>query len=307
MSQKLKAMKLTKIVFCLMLLGGGLVSCIREDFDGCYSSNRLLLSYKGDGAEEIFNDKICRVEMFVFDAENKCVNSSILPREQVESRTALLPTLAAGDYRIICVGNTHATHINNVDACDYCKMCFASEDYIAGEVVSGNDSLYYASTYYTVQPYNGRDDNHEQTIEFASSHYDVAIEVAGIPAVESRAGALPELQICGVTPMTDFENNVTGEATDYILETQYEPAGMLLTARANIMRHDNHEDVNVRLFAAGSKDLLAEVNMAEFLAANPIIDCSKHEVLIPIRIEFKSGEVTVTVPEWYVEEVKPEF
>lgn len=47
--------------------------------------------------------------------------------------------------------------------------------------------------------------------------------------------------------------------------------------------------------------------MAEFLAANPIIDCSKHEVLIPIRIEFKSGEVTVTVPEWYVEEVKPNF
>ena len=73
------------------------------------------------------------------------------------------------------------------------------------------------------------------------------------------------------------------------------------------MRHENHEDVNVRLFAAGSKDLLAKVNMAEFLAATPIIDCSKHEVLIPIRIEFKSGEVTVTVPEWYVENVKPEF
>ena len=107
--------------------------------------------------------------------------------------------------------------------------------------------------------------------------------------------------------MTDFENNATGEATDYILETQYEPAGMLLTARTNIMRHENHEDVNVRLFAAGSKDLLAEVNMAEFLAANPIIDCSKQEVLIPIRIEFKLGEVTVTVPEWYVENVKPEF
>lgn len=307
MSQKLKAMKLTKIVFCLMLLGGGLVSCIREDFDGCYSSNRLLLSYKGDGVEEIFNDKICRVEMFVFDAENKCVNSSILPSEQVESRTALLPKLAAGDYRIICVGNTHATQISNIAECDYSKMCFASEDYLAGEVVSGNDSLYYASTYYTVLPYTGRDDSHEQTIEFASSHYDIAVEVAGVPAVGSRAGAMPELRICGVSPMTDFENNATGEATDYILETQYEPEGMLLTARTNIMRHDNHEDVDVRLLSADGNDLLAEVNLAEFLAANPIIDCSKHEVLIPIRIEFKSGEVTVTVPEWYVENVKPEF
>ena len=49
------------------------------------------------------------------------------------------------------------------------------------------------------------------------------------------------------------------------------------------------------------------VNLARFLADNPIIDCSKHEVLIPIRIEFKSGEITVSVPEWYIEQVKPEF
>ena len=27
----------------------------------------------------------------------------------------------------------------------------------------------------------------------------------------------------------------------------------------------------------------------------------------PIRIEFKSGSVSITVPEWYVDEVKPEF
>ena len=33
----------------------------------------------------------------------------------------------------------------------------------------------------------------------------------------------------------------------------------------------------------------------------------KQEVLIPIRIEFKAGAIKVTVPEWYVEQVKPEF
>lgn len=300
-------MKLTKIVFCLMLLGGSLASCIREDFDDCYSINKLLLSYKGDGTTEIFNDKICRVEMYVFDAENKCVNSSTLPKDQVESRTAALPPLAAGNYRIICVGNTHSTRIDNISAGDFSQIRFASEDYLAGNDVSGNDSLYYASTYYTVKPFTGRDDYHEQTIEFASSHYDVLVEVAGIPVAENRAGGLPVIQISGVTPMTDFENNVTGDPTDYTLETQYESSSMLLTARANIMRHENHEDVNVRLFPTRAGESLAEVNLAEFLAANPIIDCSKHEVLIPIRIEFKSGEVTVSVPEWYVEQVKPEF
>ena len=68
---KIRFMKLTSIVFCLALLGGALTSCIDEDIDDCFSINRLTLSYKGDGTTEIFPDKNCRVEMYVFDPENK--------------------------------------------------------------------------------------------------------------------------------------------------------------------------------------------------------------------------------------------
>ena len=57
-------MKLGNTVFCLLLLGGLSTSCIREDLSDCFSTNTLLLSYKGDGETEIFGDKICRVEMF---------------------------------------------------------------------------------------------------------------------------------------------------------------------------------------------------------------------------------------------------
>lgn len=301
-------MKLTKIVFCLMLLGGmSLGSCVREDFDSCYSKNTLLLSYKGDGTEEIFPEKICRVEMYVFDAENKCVNSTVLPQEQVASRTAVLPPLAAGDYRIVCLGNTYNTKVKDVDKGDFSRMLFASADYFAGETVSGNDSLYYATTSYTVLPFTGREEDQKKVIEFASSHYDLSVEVAGMPALNTRGDSKPVLEVSGVTPCTDFENEVKGEATNYLLETNYEPEKLLLTARTNIMRHKNHEDVYVRFRMSGDTAPLAEVNLGKFLAANPIIDCSKQEVLIPIRIEFKEGNVTISVPEWYVEQVKPEF
>ena len=110
-------MKLTSIVFCLALLGGALTSCIDEDIDDCFSINRLTLSYKGDGTTEIFPDKICRVEMYVFDAENKCVNSHTLSDDELASRTALLPPLKAGDYRIVCVGNTHHTRVEGLTTC----------------------------------------------------------------------------------------------------------------------------------------------------------------------------------------------
>lgn len=299
-------MKLTKIVFCLTLLAGLSASCIREDLDDCLSTNYLLLSYKGDGATEIFPDKISRVEMFVFDAENRCVNSIVLPEEQVAGRTAMLPPLPAGDYRIVCLGNTHDTRVDGIATGDYSRMFFAAGDYFDKKQVAGNDSLYYAATSYTVLPYTGRDeDDQTKTIEFASSHYDLSVEVAGVPATGNRAGSTPVLEICGVSPCTDFENRACGEATDYLLETEYD-AG-LLTARTNIMRHTNHEDVDVCLRLSPGGEPLATVNLAKFLADNPVIDCSKHEVLIPIRIEFKSGDVTISVPEWFIRYPNPEF
>lgn len=301
-------MKLTNIVFCLTLLVGAATSCVREDLDDCLSTNKLLLSYKGDGTTEIFPDKICRVEMFVFDAENRCVNSSILPEEQVKNRIATLPPLVAGDYRIVCLGNTHQTKVNGITSGDFDRMFFAAGDYFDEKQVAGNDSLYYATTSYTVLPYSGREEeNQTKTIEFASSHYDLLVEVAGVPNPGNRAGSFPVLKICGVSPCTDFKNHVCGEATDYLLETEYEAEKALLTAHTNIMRHKDHENVNIRLNSSSTGELLAEVNLAQFLAENPIIDCSKHEVLIPIRIEFKSGDITVSVPEWYIEHVKPEF
>ncbi len=297
-------MKLTHVVFCLTLLAGAAASCIREDLDDCVSTNRLQFSYKGDGATDIFPDRICRVELFVFDAENRCVNSSVVPQDEVAGRVTTLPPLAAGDYRIVCLGNTHATRTEGLASGAYDRILFAAGDYFDHKTVSGNDSLYYASTSFTVLPYGAEEADRTQTVEFASSHYGLLVEVAGIPDPEARAGALPILEVCGVAPCTDFENRACGAAADYLLDTEYE-AG-LLTARTNIMRHKNHEAVDVRLSSAAG-DLLAEINLAQFLAAHPVIDCSKHEVLIPIRIEFKSGEVEIKLPEWYVEPVNPEF
>ncbi len=302
-------MKFTKIVFSLLLVGLIAGSCIREDLDDCYSINHLILSYKGDGTTEIFPEKIGRVELFVFDDENNFVNSVVVPDEQVVQRTATLPPLREGNYRIVCVGNTYSTGIEGLDTRDYKKMIFASEECLNGVQMHGNDSLYFASDMYEVESYLTQIEEKTQVIEFASSHYDLLVEVVGVPADQNtKAGSSARLVMCAVTPRTNFINEVTGGPADYELETQYDAAKSLLTARTNIMRHTNHEDVNLRFYPEGCAEPLVTVNLAEFLAAHPSIDCSKHEVLIPIRIEFKEGVViSVTVPEWFIHDVKPEF
>ncbi len=207
-------------IFALgLLLAGAAASCIREDMSQCRNAHELVLSYLGDGKTEIFGDKICRVEMYVFDAMNNCVADFVVPAGQVAARTAELPPLAPGDYRVVCLGNTHHTKTVNLSAGSFDAIRFADADYVDTGAASGNDSLYYASVPVTVTGFTGKEGDRTTLVPFVCSHYDLSVEVAGIPRSDVRAGLLPKLEICGVAPCTDFENRVCGEAADYTLET----------------------------------------------------------------------------------------
>lgn len=223
-------MRTTNIAGCLLLFAGLCASCIREDLGDCHNTDKLVLSYKGDGSAEIFGSKICRVEMYVFDADNDCVGSGVLSEEEVANRTAVLPPLDPGDYRIVCLANTHHTEVDNLDCRRFDQMRFAAGDYLAGKVVAGNDSLYYASASYTAEPYDAGREDRTQVVGFASSHYKVSVEVAGVPASGQRADGTLVLELCNVSPCTDFENRACGEATTYRLESKYDVGRALLTA-----------------------------------------------------------------------------
>lgn len=71
-------------------------ACIKEDLSACRSKNELILSYKGDGATEIFKDKVRMVEIFVFDSKGNLVYSGVLPQSDVDRAKTVLPTLDPG-------------------------------------------------------------------------------------------------------------------------------------------------------------------------------------------------------------------
>ena len=147
-----------------------------------------------------------------------------------------------------------------------------------------------------------------RTTKFASSHYDVLVEVVNAP---EHFGKHPKIEIVDVSPLTDFNNKAKGEATTYIMETVHDGL-KTTTARNNIMRHTNHQDVYLRVTGEDGTQF-AMINFAEHIEKHKdYIDPTLNECLIPFRIELSSQviydySVKITVPEWYIELVGPVF
>ena len=235
-------MKYTKYILSLMFLAS-LNGCIKEDMSDCPGNCLLEFSYVGDGTTQIFQDKIHKVDMYVFDSDGVLLSSHPISEADIKTRATELK-LPIGNYRIVTVGNTYHTEVSNGQSLATAQFC--DKNCISGERIVGNDSLYYAYKEISIP---GDAQQIKEQMDFASSHYKVHVEVVGTGPVESatRTPVWPLLSMSGLSSMTGFDNKACGNIVTYYPETENNAEKHTMLARFNIMRHTNHENVNLDL------------------------------------------------------------
>lgn len=110
----------------------------------------LVVELQGRRYAEIFNEKIERVVMYVFDKNEQLVTTRELTKDELAQRSVCLPELEPGTYRVTCFGNLIKDQVNDLYCGDCDKIYCAAPGYFKKETISSNDPLYYSSLELTV-------------------------------------------------------------------------------------------------------------------------------------------------------------
>lgn len=88
------------IILYSILLAVILPGCIKEDLEDCYTT--LYFSYLGDGTQEIFPDKIGKVNLYVYNESGGFVQKIILDKEDLRKKQGITLNLPSGKYEVVC-------------------------------------------------------------------------------------------------------------------------------------------------------------------------------------------------------------
>ena len=282
------------ILLWVVLVAG----CIKENRDDCGRCT-LRFSYVGDGTTEIFQKKIEKVNLYVFDANHNCIVSRTLKQNELSTQSISLE-LSPGTYRAVCIGNAfEATVITDVNCGNYKDIHCTHPCCLSGDIIHSNDSLYQGSKEFAVPK------NREltETIPFSASHIDMYVEVKGYIETAARSTSPLKLEVNNLSTWVNFNNEVTDDelATYYPLSDVEKQSYVY---RFNILKQTEHPCL--KLYDSDNKEIFS-MQLADFLEKHPEINIDKNETIIPILIEFKSIGVEVNIPDWAIEDVQPEF
>ena len=160
------------------MLSGLMCGCIyQDDLERCEGENGeiLFFEYFGDGTQDIFQDKIEEVTLYIYDnSDDSLVETIILSSEQLRQQKVVLD-LPPGSYHAVAWGNYLAeTHAENTTSVSTAVLGVSG--YFRDERVTTNDSLYFGRTDFTI-PASG---TVTSPVDFSSAHIKMVLDPADL-------------------------------------------------------------------------------------------------------------------------------
>lgn len=308
----MKVFSISLLLFFVCLFSG----CIGEDTGSCppEEANNLSLRFVYQDAKglDIFPSSIHQVHVFVFDQRQALVSHHSVDQSSLNTFSGTELSLSPGTYRIVCWGNAlDKTMFAGVDTGSRFSDALVHNSTLKDHVATNGDPLYYAPSQaqaFTVTvPERGIK---TETIVFCCAHIKIEVYIKGLEDRSPEGKLLPALvELTHLTGEHDFEMKTCGEDMSYrdVASFQMIDGRSLAVAEfyTPVWNEDTPMEILIRRQSDGS--LLTTISLKDFIKENNIILDHVHELIIPILVEYKSSDVTITLPGWGQKPIGPEL
>lgn len=296
----MKRLKTIIFLLCSIFL---IYGCIKEDLSNCPPpfNTKLKFLYHGDvKSSNIFGEHIDHVTIFVFGQQGQLQSTHKLNKTSLNSFHEANLLLLPGTYRIICWGNV----LDNT---------LITEHLILGEkrvhhpnfintagVIPTNDHLYFGECSVTVPEKGSVSEN----VNFISTHINFEIYISGLKTL-SKATSAPIIKINNLMPQYDIESNPTQEFnTIYQPKLAYSSERKMQAALFQTLRFNDNNPIVIEIFD-DQGILLTDINLKKYMEENNFSVEGIQEATISIQINYSDLGVSVSVPDWIIQDVTP--
>lgn len=295
-------------------------SCIKEDFDDC-NNVTIYFQYLADGDKDVLYQYMSKVDLYVFDENGHILGVGSYNQDELTKFEAV-PSfkLKPGHrYKVVAVGNPydHTEVVNYATENDFGNIYLQDPAWSDPNMdVTNHDYNYLGQQEFVMPEQEGV--MYRDTVTLYSSHIKVDVEIHGLPAPDAsrqNVGVPYQLSFENSNAQTSFTNEVNlGEKGTIYPELIYDNENKCYrTQDFALFRMDSNgelhaeycEHILVLVDKVTGRELFRG-NLYNYLVGNKeVIDVTKQEAFLPISLVFNDLNVTIKVPDWYIQDTTP--
>jgi len=287
----------------ILVLGLFLSACSKDKDD--VPQNMLSIQFRLDDKEgnDIFRNEIRNVDAIIFDDEGHYLSHKFLSKTDLDEFQGMMFDTEDRDYHIIFWAN----RLDNTDIGMLGENPVIDNYAIYNKqnsIANNGDPLFYAS----LKTSDLRKSESETSgVSFVRAHKIIGIYVKGFVDEVNGNNVLPSIQLTGLPYGYDFYMALLSDLISYkqISSNMLTPEGYLAGVNFYTPHFPQDYASEINIIKSSTGESAYTVSLKD-LFSNQGTDINK-DYQISVYIEFKNGEVVVSLPKWSGVIVDPEI